>query len=112
MFWEIGPLLIWCKWSDKVLKRIFYLEIQNARMKPYFNCEFGIFLFWFSDTMKLYVKAHGSKSQNLIINLDQQAFLDPLKTLNDCGIENETEISFFKKSDYEKFAANPETKWE
>ncbi|KAJ3304308.1 hypothetical protein HDV03_002923 [Kappamyces sp. JEL0829] len=64
------------------------------------------------DTMKLYVMAHGHKSQNLIINLDNEGYLDDTKTLQECGIENETEISFFKAADYERFKANPEIKWE
>lgn len=37
--------------------------------------------------MKLYVKAHGSKTQNLIINLDHEDwFMDDNKTLAEYGV--------------------------
>ncbi len=37
------------------------------------------------DTLKIYVKAHGSKTSNLIINLDNQDMLDDSKTLESQG---------------------------
>ncbi|KZT03420.1 uncharacterized protein LAESUDRAFT_729226 [Laetiporus sulphureus 93-53] len=66
------------------------------------------------NTLKLYTKAHGAKTSNLIINLDHDEWIlnDDLKTLADCGLENETEISFFNGEQYEHFKAHPETKWE
>ncbi|KZT66713.1 hypothetical protein DAEQUDRAFT_729989 [Daedalea quercina L-15889] len=66
------------------------------------------------DTLKLYTKAHGAKSTNLIINLNHDDWIlsDDSKTLADCDFENETEVSFFNRKMYEKFRANPETKWE
>ncbi|TCD62617.1 hypothetical protein EIP91_006631 [Steccherinum ochraceum] len=66
------------------------------------------------DTFKVYTKAHGSKTTNLIINLDHDDWIldDDSKLLSDIGFENETEVSFFSRSLYDQFLANPETKWE
>ncbi|KAK9386738.1 hypothetical protein V1515DRAFT_537010 [Lipomyces mesembrius] len=65
------------------------------------------------NTLKLYTKAHGSKTTNLIINLenDDWILLDHSKTLQDCGIENETEISLFNRTLYEAYKLNPVEKW-
>jgi len=78
----------------------------QAGWKPYRNLVL--------DTLKLYTKAHGAKTTNLIINLDHDDWIlgDDSKTLADCGFENETEVSFFNREMYDKFKANPETKWE
>ncbi|EST04605.1 hypothetical protein PSEUBRA_006356 [Kalmanozyma brasiliensis GHG001] len=81
------------------------------------------------DTLKLYTRAHGSKTTNLIINLDHDDWLledrnlpklagadgertKETTTLADIGVENETELSFFNKQAYEEFLANPNTKWD
>lgn len=73
--------------------------------KPYYNVQL--------DTLKLYTKAHGAKTTNLIINLDNDDWVldDDSKLLMDHGIENETEISFFDRNLYEAFKQNPEIKW-
>ncbi|KAL9966255.1 hypothetical protein ACROYT_G024303 [Oculina patagonica] len=65
------------------------------------------------DTMKIQHKAHGAKTSNPVIVLedDEKLILTPDCSLSDSGIENETEISFFKKEDYEKYKTNPELKW-
>ncbi|KAF8582210.1 hypothetical protein K439DRAFT_167532 [Ramaria rubella] len=65
------------------------------------------------NTLKLYTKAHGSKTSNLIINLDHEELIldDESACLADLGIENETEISFFNKNAYDAFKSNPETRW-
>jgi len=66
------------------------------------------------DTLKLYTKAHGAKTTNLIINLDHDEWIlnDDSKTLADVGFENETEASLFNREAYEAFKAHPETKWD
>ncbi|GBE82553.1 hypothetical protein BKA93DRAFT_761497 [Sparassis latifolia] len=66
------------------------------------------------DTIKVYAKAHGAKTTNLIINLDHDEWIltDESKTLTECGFENETEASLFNREAYETFKAHPETKWE
>ncbi|KAL9936582.1 hypothetical protein V8E36_004650 [Tilletia maclaganii] len=66
------------------------------------------------DTLKLYTRAHGSKTTNLIINLDHPEWIfdDESKTLVDLGIENETELSLFHRPDYEAFIADPQVRWD
>jgi len=65
------------------------------------------------DTVKLYTKAHGAKTTNLIINLDHDDWIldDDSKSLVNAGFENETEASFFNRELYEAFKVNPETRW-
>ncbi|KAI9329544.1 hypothetical protein BDR26DRAFT_872311 [Obelidium mucronatum] len=69
------------------------------------------------DTFKLYTKAFGAKTQNLIINLDHDEdwIMDPSIPLSSQigmgTIENETEISYFSKQMYDAYKAHPETKW-
>ncbi|KAJ3091835.1 hypothetical protein HK102_013218 [Quaeritorhiza haematococci] len=64
------------------------------------------------NTFKLYVKAHGSKTTNLVINIEHDdIFMDESKTLAAQGAEHETEISFFNKEAYIAYKAHPETKW-
>ncbi|GAA5821402.1 hypothetical protein JCM3770_003506 [Rhodotorula araucariae] len=65
------------------------------------------------DTLKLYTKAHGHKTTNLIINLesDDDILRDDSVTLASVGIEHESEISFFNGALYEAFKNDPEQKW-
>jgi hypothetical protein len=65
------------------------------------------------DSVKIYTRAHGSKTTNLIINLDHPDWIleDGGKTLQEVGLENEAELSFFHRQDYEDFIKDPETKW-
>jgi len=66
------------------------------------------------DTLKLYTKAHGAKTTNLIINIDHDDWIldDDSAILASLGFENETEASFFNRELYGAFKANPETKWD
>ncbi|QRW27423.1 altered inheritance of mitochondria protein 29 [Rhizoctonia solani] len=65
------------------------------------------------DTLKLYTKAHGAKTTNLIINLDHDDWIlnDDSAILASLGFENETEVSFFNRELYEAFKKDPTTKW-
>jgi len=74
--------------------------------KPYRNVDL--------DTLKLYTKAHGAKTSNLIINLDHDDWIlaDDSKPLVELGFENETEVSFFNGRDYEAFKLDPQTSWD
>jgi len=78
----------------------------TAGWKPYRTVEL--------DTLKLYTKAHGHKTVNLIINLEDDSliFEDDDAVLNTFGLENESEVSFFNRKLYEEFKLDPETKWE
>jgi len=85
------------------------LARQAIRTQPGWRAYGNVVL----DTLKLYSKAHGAKTTNLIINLDHDEWIiDEAKTLSDLGFENETEVSFFNRELYEKFKVNPETKWD
>ncbi|KAK7889706.1 hypothetical protein WMY93_025266 [Mugilogobius chulae] len=65
------------------------------------------------DTMKIIHQAHGAKTNDLVMSLDDQdkPFLQEHETLRAAGITNETELAFFKKSDYDAFKANPQVAW-
>ncbi|KAN0115958.1 Uncharacterized protein family UPF0538 [Russula decolorans] len=89
------------------LKEIARNAIQTQPgWKPYRSAHF--------DTLKLYTQAHGAKTTNLIINLDHDEWIlfDDGKTLSECGLENETEVSLFNRDLYESFKLNPQTRWE
>ncbi|KAI8610409.1 hypothetical protein BC830DRAFT_1069867 [Chytriomyces sp. MP71] len=83
---------------------------SEAAFKPYRNVEF--------DTFKLYMVAHGAKTQNLIINLnhDEDWIMDsslPLAKQDPRmgAFEHECEISYFNKASYEAYKEHPENKW-
>ncbi|XP_057192417.1 UPF0538 protein C2orf76 homolog isoform X2 [Triplophysa rosa] len=65
------------------------------------------------DTMKVIHQAHGAKTNELVMSLedDEKLILSGGCSLRACGVANETELAFFKMSDYEKFKANPQTTW-
>ncbi|KAI8970610.1 hypothetical protein BDB01DRAFT_845373 [Pilobolus umbonatus] len=67
------------------------------------------------NTLKVYTLAHGHKTMNLIINVEDDDKLilhDDEAVLAWQGIENETEISFFYGKDYEEFKKHPDVmKW-
>jgi Uncharacterized conserved protein (DUF2340) len=63
------------------------------------------------DALKLYVKAHGSKTSNLIINLDDGEILSDEMTLAEYGFESNDEISFFNMKEYMEFKDDPQVKW-
>ncbi|CAN6622728.1 altered inheritance rate of mitochondria protein 29 [Trichomonascus vanleenenianus] len=66
------------------------------------------------DTIKIYTKAHGSKTMSLVVNMendDEWILADDSKTLAEYGVENETELSIFNRAAYEEFKKNPEEKW-
>ncbi|KAJ1734486.1 hypothetical protein LPJ61_001055 [Coemansia biformis] len=77
---------------------------KDAKFKPYRHIVF--------DTLKLYTQAFGNKTQNLIINLESTEFLDDdSAVLEAVGVRSETELSFFNRVDYDRYAENPVTLW-
>ncbi|KAF8136236.1 hypothetical protein EV363DRAFT_1395352 [Boletus edulis] len=85
------------------LKEIVRQAVQTgSAWRPYRNAVL--------DTLKLYTKAHGAKTTNLIINLDHDDWIleDDDKILADVGLENETEVSFFSRKAYDGFKLSPE----
>ena len=68
------------------------------------------------DSMKIEHQAHGSKTSDPVINteMDEKLFLIPGNSLASQGVKNETEISLFKRSDYDEYKDGPEhgqTQW-
>ncbi|KAI9522071.1 hypothetical protein JOQ06_029764 [Pogonophryne albipinna] len=65
------------------------------------------------DTMKIIHQAHGAKTNELVMSLedDEKLILQNEQTLRAAGIANETEVAFFRKEDYGLFKANPQTAW-
>ncbi|KAI3610481.1 cytoplasmic protein [Moniliophthora roreri] len=105
------------------LKDIARQAIQTqSGWKPYRNVQLGqcsprcrlACTHRLADTLKVYSQAHGAKTTNLIINLDHDEWIldDDNKSLDECGFENETEVSFFNRELYKQFRANPETSWD
>ncbi|KAJ1938182.1 hypothetical protein FBU59_004523 [Linderina macrospora] len=78
--------------------------MTESGFKPYRTVEL--------DTLKIYTQAFGHKTQNLIINLEDEGFLrDEQATLEFAGIRNETELSFFNMAAYTAYANDPKMAW-
>ncbi|KAJ1959635.1 hypothetical protein GGI12_004234 [Dipsacomyces acuminosporus] len=87
------------------LKDICRQKIQTEPgFKPYRNVEYT--------TLKIYTQAFGHKTQNLIINLEDEGFLrDDNATLEFVGVKHETELSFFNMDAYAAYAKDPKMVW-
>jgi len=89
------------------IKELITNEIQT-------NPLFGPWRHFNFDTLKIYRKSQGTKPNNLIINMDKDdewIINNDNKTLAEIGLEHEDEISFFNRSDYEKYKVHPDVKW-
>ncbi|RKP36846.1 hypothetical protein BJ085DRAFT_15809 [Dimargaris cristalligena] len=86
-------------------KQIQHETATGTGMRPFRTVEY--------DTLKIYTKAHGSKTNNLIVNLDRDDWVlkNDADMLDYCGIANETELSYFNRAAFEEFKKNPEVKW-
>ncbi|KAI6652722.1 hypothetical protein LOD99_4108 [Oopsacas minuta] len=67
------------------------------------------------DTIKIFTFAHGQKPNSTAINLedDDKFILSNLdNSLEEVNLENEVELSYFNRADYDKFKLNPvEQQW-
>lgn len=65
------------------------------------------------DTMKIIHQAHGAKTNDLVMSLDDQdkPLLQENQTLKEAGVTNETELAFFKNEDYDAYKTNPQLVW-
>ncbi|XP_033639671.1 UPF0538 protein C2orf76 homolog isoform X2 [Asterias rubens] len=65
------------------------------------------------DTLKIQHKAFGAKTNDPAINTenDEELILKDDATLADSKIESETELSFFRRDEYESYKANPVRSW-
>ncbi|XP_070832809.1 UPF0538 protein C2orf76 homolog [Chaetodon trifascialis] len=65
------------------------------------------------DTMKITHQAHGAKTNELVMSLedDETLILQNDQSLRAAGVVNETEVAFFRSEDYGLYKANPKTSW-
>ncbi|XP_007425600.1 UPF0538 protein C2orf76 homolog [Python bivittatus] len=65
------------------------------------------------DTMKIIHQAHGSKTNELVVSLedDDKLILAEDSTLKVAGVANETELAFFCMDDYRKYKTHPVATW-
>uniref|UniRef100_A0A8C5Q1Y5 CB076 protein n=1 Tax=Leptobrachium leishanense TaxID=445787 RepID=A0A8C5Q1Y5_9ANUR len=65
------------------------------------------------DTLKIIHQAHGSKTSELVVGLedDRQLILQEERSLQAAGVAHETELAFFSIQDYKAYKANPVTAW-
>ncbi|XP_063144798.1 UPF0538 protein C2orf76 homolog [Candoia aspera] len=65
------------------------------------------------DTMKIIHQAHGSKTNELVVSLedDDKLILAEDSALKAAGVANETELAFFCMDDYKKYKTNPVATW-
>ncbi|XP_063692456.1 UPF0538 protein C2orf76 homolog [Bolinopsis microptera] len=65
------------------------------------------------DTLKISHQAGSFKANDIVINLedDKLLILPGEKTLEECGVMSETELSFFTLAAYQAYKLKPETKW-
>lgn len=84
--------------------------VSEIKKRPDVPLPFRTFAY---DTMKIQHKAHGAKTSDPVINTenDERLMLRHDCSLSENGIGHETEISFFKKEDYERYKDNPMLKW-
>ncbi|XP_040190545.1 UPF0538 protein C2orf76 homolog [Rana temporaria] len=65
------------------------------------------------DTMKIIHQAHGAKTNELVVGLedDEKLILGSGQTLREAGVVHETEIALFCDSDYRQYKENPVCSW-
>lgn len=99
---EVDTEMSVCRFIELVREKI----KQSSSLPPPF-IHFGF------DTLKIEAQAHGFKTSDPVINKeeDERLILKPEQRLKDCGVKNETEISFFMMKDYLKYKENPEVVW-
>jgi len=89
------------------------LTISNVATNTSLPPPFRRFVY---DSMKIEHQAHGSKTSDPVINTEEdlKLFLLPGSSLAEQGVKNETEISLFKRADYEEYKHGPQhgqTQW-
>ncbi|KAM8857339.1 UPF0538 protein C2orf76 homolog [Synchiropus splendidus] len=91
--------------DQKVIDFI-HMVTEDIKSRPGLPPPFRKFTY---DTMKIVHQAHGAKTNELVMSLDDDELLilDEEKTLRASGVANETEVAFFKKEDYGLYKANP-----
>ncbi|XP_028249628.1 UPF0538 protein C2orf76 homolog [Parambassis ranga] len=95
---------------DQTVQDFMQLVRQDIATRPGLPPPFRKYAY---DTMKVIHQAHGSKTNELVMSLDDddKLILQDGQTLRAAGVANETEVAFFRKEDYGLFKANPKTAW-
>lgn len=70
------------------------LKVRNWNKKVFF---FNVIL------LQIEHQAHGSKSNDPVINTENDLFLRNGATLKEADVRNETELAFFKLTDYQAY---------
>ncbi|XP_063115029.1 UPF0538 protein C2orf76 homolog isoform X2 [Cavia porcellus] len=72
-----------------------------------------LIVFLKQDKLKIIHQAHKSKTNELVLSLedDDRLLLKEDSTLKAAGIASETEIAFFCEEDYKNYKANPISSW-
>ncbi|XP_056391400.1 UPF0538 protein C2orf76 homolog [Hyla sarda] len=65
------------------------------------------------DMMKILHQAHGSKTNELVVSLedDEKLILRSEDTLRAAGVAQETELALFCDADYRRYKQNPVSSW-
>ncbi|XP_072273958.1 UPF0538 protein C2orf76 homolog isoform X2 [Pyxicephalus adspersus] len=65
------------------------------------------------DTMKIIHQAHGAKTNELVVGLedDEKLILRHGQSLQEAGVANETELALFCDTDYRQYKKNPVSTW-
>lgn len=95
---------------EQTVDQFMELVKENVRSAPNLPPPFRNFAF---DTFKIETQAHGFKTNDPVINREDDAklILKGELQLKSCGVKHETEISFFRKEDYLKYKENPVLTW-
>ncbi|KAG7511817.1 hypothetical protein JOB18_011412 [Solea senegalensis] len=95
---------------DQTLQDFMQLVRDEIARRPGVLLPFRTYTY---DTMKIIHQAHGAKTNELVMNLenDEDLILQDGQTLRAAGVANETEVAFFREEDYTLFKANPKTAW-
>ncbi|KAK8746475.1 hypothetical protein OTU49_017033 [Cherax quadricarinatus] len=95
---------------DQSVEDFMELIRENLKSTPTLPPPFRNFMF---DTLKIETQAYGFKTNDPVINREDDAklILKPHLRLKDCGVKHETEVNFFKMDDYLKYKENPVLVW-
>ncbi|XP_071812028.1 UPF0538 protein C2orf76 homolog [Apostichopus japonicus] len=99
---DISPSMLGKEFLQMILNDI---KTRSGLPPPFRNFKY--------DTLKIEHKPHGAKTNDPVISTerDEELLIDLDKSLNACGIENETELSLFKMEDYLQYKKSKIVKW-
>ncbi|KAM6956018.1 UPF0538 protein C2orf76 homolog isoform 1-T1 [Lycodopsis pacificus] len=95
---------------DQTVQDFVQLVRDDIATRPGLPPPFKTFAY---DTMKIIHQAHGAKTNELVMSLedDENLILQDNQTLRAAGVANETEVAFFRREDYSVYKANPQIAW-